>query len=149
MSPLRTHPATGSVRSSRSWLVACIAAFVVTFGAGCKVPYPVVVNAGPFVVPPTSAREPLQEGARVLVLPQAPPGCLFLGLATGVGGIADQYEGTSDSRFPEFQRRALTALRNAVARVGGTHTVVDAEVTFTEPRGVTHVLLRGPALLCR
>lgn len=82
------------------------------------------------------------------IVAQAPFGCRFLGLATGVGGVADQYEPTSDSRYGEFQARALIALRNAVARAGGTHTLIDAEVGYTESRGLTHILVRGPALAC-
>lgn len=78
----------------------------------------------------------------------APPGCRSLGLATGVGGIRDQYEASSDARYAESKVEALAALRNAVAEAGGTHVRMDAEVRFTERQGLTHVLVRGAAFSC-
>jgi hypothetical protein len=104
--------------------------------------------------------DPLDErGARVLVVPAAPANCLFVGLATGVGGVKKTYEGGSDARYGEFQAQAVVALRNAVGAAGGTHTVVDAEVTFFHRMGGPYriggpdselgaVLVRGPALVC-
>lgn len=125
-------------------------AYLVALGAGaCSVPYPVVVAGGPFEVPPLRAEEPLSaRGAAVQVVPMPPPRCSFLGLATGVGGVGDASDPGADARYPEFQARALVALRNAVGEVGGTHTVVDAEVTFYKQE-LQAVLVRGPALACR
>lgn len=115
---------------------------------GCSVPYPVVVAGGPFEVPPARAQEPLgARGALVQVTAAPPAGCRFLGLATGVGGAEDAFDVGSDARYPEFQAKAIVALRNAVGAAGGTHTVVDAEVTFSK-RELFAVLVRGPALAC-
>lgn len=122
--------------------------------AGCAVPYPVVISGGPFEVPPSPSRDPLDaRGSRVLVVPAAPQGCRFLGLATGVGGVESAQNPGSDARYGEFQAQAVVALRNAVGAVGGTHTIVDAEVTFfANPSGpnnaLSAVLVRGPALAC-
>lgn len=124
-------------------LLAIVAALT-----GCVVPYPILHGAGGMEVPPTASRELLAAGAGVSVVAQAPAGCRFLGLATGVGGVANPYEPTSAARYPEFQAQALVALRNAVAGVGGTHTTVDAEVLFEKHGGSSHVLVRGPALAC-
>ncbi|MEM1028776.1 MAG: hypothetical protein AAGN82_00405 [Myxococcota bacterium] len=135
-----------SWRRSREGITIIAVALAST---GCSIPFPVLRNAGPFEVPVNAAHAPLEKGRRVVVVAQAPRGCLFLGLATGVGGRENQYEGTADVRYREFRREAVVALRNAVGRVGGTHVRVDAEVIVSVREGVTHVLLRGPALRCR
>lgn len=116
---------------------------------GCSVPYPLVTAGGPFEVPASGSTDPLDvHGARVQVVAAPPPRCSFLGLASGVGSVKDQYEPTSDARYPEFQARALVAIRNAVGKVGGTHVVIDAEVTRFNRRGLEAVVIRGPALAC-
>jgi hypothetical protein len=119
--------------------------------AGCTTPYPVLASGnGSVGVPPSARDEPLSaEGARVQVVDRAPPGCAFLGLGTGVGGVKSQYDPTRP--LAESQRDALTALRNSVGRVGGTHTSVDAEVQYSGDgqEGVRYVVIRGPALRCR
>jgi len=121
---------------------------------GCSVPYPLLTSGGPFEVPPSPSHDPLDDrGGRVLLVPAAPANCRFLGLATGVGGVTETYQGGSDSRYGEFQAQAVVALRNAVGAAGGTHTIVDAEVTFFNRMGgsestLAAVLVRGPALAC-
>jgi hypothetical protein len=135
------------------------ATFVLTMAAafafgGCAVPYPVVTAGGPFEVPPSPSRDPLDDrGARVTVVATAPAGCRFLGLATGVGGAKSGSLEAGEPHFGEYREQALVALRNAVGAVGGTHVVPDAEVTFfhpvnTNPSTLTAVLVRGPALSC-
>jgi hypothetical protein len=115
---------------------------------GCAIPYPVVVAGGPFEVPPSASSARLGGGARVQLVTVAPPRCRSVGLATGVGGIRDQYEESSDARHGEFRDRAVVALRNAVAEAGGTHVRIDAEVRVAGTRGLTHVIVRGAALAC-
>jgi hypothetical protein len=116
--------------------------------SACAIPYPVLHAAGPFVIPPSPSSDPLGAGARVTLVTTAPPGCRSLGLATGVGGIADQYQPYSNAQYAEWRAQALVALRNAVGEAGGTHTRVDAEVRFTKQGVLTHVLVRGDALAC-
>jgi hypothetical protein len=144
------RPRRSSARATLAHAALALALALAAPLAGCSIPYPVAVAAGPFVIPPSPAKEPLSErGARVQVVPVAPPGCLFLGLATGVGGAPDQYQGIGDRYLQAYQAEAVVALRNAVGEVGGTHTVVDAEVQHSGREGLKDIVLRGPALLCR
>ena len=122
---------------------------VLLAAAACKIPYPIVTNAAGAVVPPSADHDPLGPGTHVKLVMGMPPGCRSLGLATGVGGIRDQYETSSDARYAEFRAEALVSLRNAVGEAGGTHTRIDAEVRSSDYQGVTYVTLRGPALVCR
>jgi hypothetical protein len=116
--------------------------------AACSVPYPVVVSAGGFEVHPSVTAPTLTAaGGRVQVVSFVPPGCAFLGLATGVGGAADQYERGGAEYLRTWQDQAVVALRNAVGEAGGTHTIVDAEVQWTS-NNLRNVLVRGPALRC-
>lgn len=120
--------------------------------SACPVRYPVVVDAGFAEVPPSRSTDPLSEGQGVQLVAGTPPGCRSLGLATGVGGVpGDQeyvYESATGDRYATLRAKALIALRNEVGKAGGTHTRIDAEVRFTTAYGLTHVLLRGPALVC-
>ena len=116
--------------------------------AACKIPYPIATNAGFAEIPPSSDHDPLGPGTQVQLVMGTPPGCRSLGLATGVGGIEDQYEASSDARYDEFRAEALVSLRNAVGEAGGTHTRIDAEVRYSDYQGLTHVILRGAALVC-
>lgn len=140
-------------RLCRAAALALTVASVVA-SAGCAVPFPIVTAGGPFEVPPSPSREPLDErGARVTVVATAPAGCRFLGLATGVGGKTSDSLEAGEPHFGEYRDQALVALRNAVGAVGGTHVVPDAEVTFfnqvnMNPSTITAVLVRGPALSC-
>lgn len=121
---------------------------LVLAAAACKIPYPVATNAGFAVVPPSADHDPLGPGAHVQLVMGMPPGCRSLGLATGVGGLHDQRQATVAARYAEFRAEALVSLRNAVGEAGGTHTRIDAEVQYTDYQGLTHVILRGPALAC-
>lgn len=130
-----------------TWLRSALLGVVLAVAA-CKIPYPIVTNAGGAVVPPSSDHDPLGPGAQVQLVMGMPPGCRSLGLATGVGGIEDQYEASSDARYDEFRAQALVSLRNAVGEAGGTHARIDAEVRYSDYQGLTHVILRGAALVC-
>lgn len=130
-----------------TWLRSAPLALVLA-AAACKIPYPIVTNAAGAVVPPSSDHDPLGPGTHVQLVMGTPPGCRSLGLATGVGGTKDQYETSSDARYDEFRAQALVSLRNAVGEAGGTHTRIDAEVRYSDYQGLTHVILRGPALVC-
>lgn len=129
-----------------NWAHRALVAMLAT--AGCAIPYPVVIAGGPFEAPPSRSSARLGAGARVQLVTVAPPRCRSIGLATGVGGVRDQYEESSDARYGEFRARAVVALRNAVAEAGGTHVRLDAEVRVAGTRWLTHVLVRGAALAC-
>lgn len=126
-----------------------IALVLTLSAAGCSVPYPLFVSAGGLQVHPGSNPTALTaEGARVQVVSVAPPGCAFLGLATGVGGASDQYEPGGVAFLRAWQDQAVVALRNAVGAVGGTHTIVDGEMQWSSGSDLRNVLVRGPALRC-
>ena len=130
-----------------TWLRSAPLAMLLA-AAACKIPYPIATNAGFAEIPPSSDHDPLGPGTQVQLVMGTPPGCRSLGLATGVGGIEDQYEASSDARYDEFRAEALVSLRNAVGEAGGTHTRIDAEVRYSDYQGLTHVILRGAALVC-
>jgi hypothetical protein len=130
-----------------TWLRSAPLALVLA-AAACKIPYPIVTNAAGAVVPPSSDHDPLGPGTHVRLVMGTPPGCRSLGLATGVGGIEDQPEASEDARYGALRAQALVSLRNAVGEAGGTHTRLDAEVRYSDYQGLTHVILRGPALVC-
>ena len=117
----------------------------------CPVRYPLFTDAGPAVVPPSRSTARLKQGTSVTLV-SGTPACRNLGLATGVSGVPDKeeyvYESASDDRYAALRTQAIVALRNEVAKAGGTHTRIDVEVRYTTEYGLTHVILRGPALVC-
>jgi hypothetical protein len=116
---------------------------------GCTSPYPVFIGSSGFVVPPSVKREPLSAGGAKVQVVQTAPQCTFIGLATGVGGIKDQYEPNDDARRAKFADEAMIALRNTVAEHGGTHVIVDGREDYANSRLESeYVLLRGRAFRC-
>lgn len=130
-----------------TWLRSAPLALVLA-AAACKIPYPIVTNAAGAVVPPSSDHDPLGPGTHVRLVMGTPPGCRSLGLATGVGGTKDLSKVSAAARYEVLRAQALVSLRNAVGEAGGTHTRLDAEVRYSDYQGLTHVILRGPALVC-
>jgi hypothetical protein len=119
------------------------------FLVGCKYPYPILVAASGMLIPPSAMKKPLSvEGARVEIVPDAAATCAFLGLATGVGGNKDHYQGTTEQDMLNWRAEARVALRNAVGAAGGTHVIVDGEELFGGPHMGDTVILRGRAFRC-
>lgn len=139
-----------AVRLGASSVVAAGALALADSLSACSIPYPVTVNSGPLVVPPSPDRKPLGVGASVMVVTVPPTQCRYLGLGTGVGGVEPTDPPASPQRDAIVRARALVSLRNAVGDVGGSHVTVDAEEAWTHgSQAITEIVVRGGAFACR
>lgn len=126
-----------------------IPSLLLVFLSACHYPYPILVAASGLLIPPSPEHKPLSvAGARVQIVADAAATCSFIGLATGVAGNKDQYQGSTEQDMLNYRAAARVALRNAVGAAGGTHVIVDGEELFGGPHMGDTVILRGRAFRC-